>query len=292
MINFPTEIWNRRTLIKRDNPVVVVDNINSIPEFDFPIVTSSIWSIVCLKGTISITVDLKEHTLTANTLMVMVPGHTISHYGVSDDFEGFAINTTISSLETSLPLLSRILICYKVFLEDPIICISETDLQNQILFRDLLRNKLAERQTTYNKLIVSNLCEAITVETLSLYIKKMQISTPASIKRTRAEDLFYRFIVLVEEKFKYQRVLSDYAKDLCISTKHLSTLVKELSGRTAGSWIDSYVILEAKRLLISTDMSIQEVSEQLHFANQSFFGKFFKHNTGKSPSQYRKDKAI
>ena len=120
----------------------------------------------------------------------------------------------------------------------------------------------------------------------------MQISTPASIKRTRAEDLFYRFIVLVEEKFKYQRVLSDYAKDLCISTKHLSTLVKELSGRTAGSWIDSYVILEAKRLLISTDMSIQEVSEQLHFANQSFFGKFFKHNTGKSPSQYRKDKAI
>ncbi len=292
MINFPSEIWNKRTLPKRDNPVVVVDNVNSVPEFDFPLVTSSIWSIVCLKGNITITVDLKEHILTPSSLMVMVPGHTISAYSASDDFEGFAINTTLTSLETSLPLLSRILICYKVFRDNPIIVINESDLRNQILFRDLLRNKLAERQTTYNKLIVNNLCEAITVETLSLYLRKLQNASPATIKRSRAEDLFYRFIVLVEEKFKYQRVLSDYAKDLCISTKHLSTLVKELSGRTAGAWIDSYVVLEAKRLLLCTDLSVQEISGQLNFANQSFFGKFFKHNTGKSPSQFRKEKAL
>lgn len=273
----------------RNNPIVVVDNLNSLPDYEFPITTSSIWSIVCLKGSVSITVDLREMVLKPSTLMVMVPGHSISAYKESDDFEGFAINTTINSLETSLPLLSRILICYKVFSENPIIEITDKDLQNQILFRDILRNKLSERQSTYNRLIVTNLCEAITIETLSLYIRKLQLSTPASIKRSRAEDIFYRFIVLVEEKFRHQRTLSDYARDLCISTKHLSALVKEISGRTAGSWIDSYVVLEAKRLLVNTDMSIQEISETLNFANQSFFGKFFKHNTGKSPSQFRKD---
>lgn len=277
---------------KRDNPIVVLDNVNSIPQFDFPIVTSSIWSIVCLKGEICLSVDLKEHLITPSSLMVMVPGHTINSYKFSDDFEGFAINTTISSLESSLPLLSRILICYKVFNDDPILKISQTDLQNQILFRDLLRNKLAERQTTYNKLIVGNLCEAITVETLSLYLRRLQPNAPASIKRTRAEELFYKFIVLIEEKYRHQRALSDYAHDLCISTKHLSTLVKELSGRTASSWIDSYVILEAKQMLANTDLSIQEISEHLNFANQSFFGKFFKHNTGKSPTQFRKKKTV
>ncbi|MDE7153627.1 MAG: AraC family transcriptional regulator [Muribaculaceae bacterium] len=292
MLNFTTEIWNKRNLPKRDNPIVVLDNVNSVPQFNFPLVTSSIWSIVCLKGEIRLTVDLKEHQLTPSSLMVMVPGHTISSYSCSADFEGFAINTTINSLESSLPLLSRILICYKVFNEDPILKISQTDLQNQILFRDLLRNKLAERKTTYNKLILGNLCEAITVETLSLYLRRLQPNAPASIKRTRAEELFYKFIVLIEDKFRYQRALSDYARDLCISTKHLSTLVKELSGRTASSWIDSYVILEAKQMLANTDLSIQEISEHLNFANQSFFGKFFKHNTGKSPTQFRKEKTL
>lgn len=292
MINLASEMWNRQTLPKRDNSIVVVDNVNAIPDYEFPLVTSSIWSIVCLKGSISITVDLKELVLTPSTLMVMIPGHTISSYKASDNFEGFAINATIGSLESSLPLLSRMLICYKVFRDDPILSVSTPDIQNQILFRDLLRNKLAERRTHYNKMIINNLCEAITIETLSLYIRQLQVATPASIKRSRSEDLFYKFIVLVEEKFRYQRVLSDYAKDLCISTKHLSTLVKELSGRTAGAWIDSYVILEAKRLLVNTDMSVQEISEQLNFANQSFFGKFFKHNTGKSPTQYRKEIAL
>lgn len=292
MINLHPEIWKRGTLPKRDNTVVVVDNVNAVPDFEFPIVTSSIWSIVCLKGSIEITVDLNPLELISSTLMVMAPGHTISSYSASDDFEGFAINTTVKTLESSLPLMSRILVCFKAFQQNPIININETDLQNQVLFRDLLRNKLSERPSTYNKLIINNLCDAITVETLSLYIKRLQISSPASIKRSRAEDLFYRFIVLIEEKFKYQRMLGDYARDLCISTKHLSTLVKELSGRTAGDWIDSYVVLEAKRLLLTTELSVQEISEQLNFANQSFFGKFFKHITGKSPSQFRKEQSI
>ena len=52
-------------------------------------------------------------------------------------------------------------------------------------------------------------------------------------------------------------------------------------------WIDSYVILEAKTLLKYSDMSVQEIAYALNFPNQSFFGSYFKRNTGMSPSQYR-----
>ena len=52
--------------------------------------------------------------------------------------------------------------------------------------------------------------------------------------------------------------------------------MKEISGKTAGEWIDSLVVLEAKALLKSSELSIQEIADELHFANQSFFGKYFK----------------
>jgi hypothetical protein len=54
----------------------------------------------------------------------------------------------------------------------------------------------------------------------------------------------------------------------------------------AGQWIDAYVILEAKTLLKSGKLTIQQISEQLNFSNQSFFGKFFKRCAGMSPKDY------
>jgi AraC family transcriptional activator of pobA len=65
-------------------------------------------------------------------------------------------------------------------------------------------------------------------------------------------------------------------------------LVKNVSNRTAGEWIDNYVVLEAKALLSSSTLSIQEISDRLNFANQSFFGKYFKQHVGISPTEYRK----
>ncbi|MEG0949038.1 MAG: helix-turn-helix domain-containing protein, partial [Bacteroidales bacterium] len=67
----------------------------------------------------------------------------------------------------------------------------------------------------------------------------------------------------------------------------LSSAVKEASGKLAGQWIDECVILEAKTLLKSSGRSIQQIAEDLNFANQSFFGKYFKQHTGMSPSQYK-----
>ena len=73
-----------------------------------------------------------------------------------------------------------------------------------------------------------------------------------------------------------------------MTPKYLSLLVKNVSNRTAGEWIDNYVVLEAKALLSSSTLSIQEISDRLNFTNQSFFGKYFKQHVGISPTEYRK----
>ena len=77
------------------------------------------------------------------------------------------------------------------------------------------------------------------------------------------------------------------ARQLCITPKYLTTLIKRISGKSASEWIDSFVILEAKTLLKYSDMSVQEIAYALNFPNQSFFGSYFKRNTGMSPSHYK-----
>ena len=103
----------------------------------------------------------------------------------------------------------------------------------------------------------------------------------------RAEEYFKQFTHLLGERFREERSVGFYARQLCITPKYLTTLIKRISGQSVSEWIDNYVILEAKTLLKYSTMSIQEIAYYLNFPNQSFFGSYFKRNTGMSPSQYK-----
>ena len=92
---------------------------------------------------------------------------------------------------------------------------------------------------------------------------------------------------LLPKHVRKERSVAWYADRLCVTPKHLTVAVREASGRTAGQWIDEFVVLEAKVLLRSTDLTVQEISVRLNFANQSFFGKYFRRVAGMSPRQYR-----
>ena len=107
-------------------------------------------------------------------------------------------------------------------------------------------------------------------------------------KISRQEDILWKFLTLLKQYHKEERTVNFYADKMCISPKHLSSVIKQMSHKTAHEIIADFVTMTAKRLLKTTTMSIQEISDELNFANQSFFGKFFKQNTGQSPSAYRR----
>lgn len=94
------------------------------------------------------------------------------------------------------------------------------------------------------------------------------------------ELIFETFIKLVQENYKRERLLGFYADKLCITPKHLSKVIKETSGKSANNWIDDYTMLEAKALLKSTNLTVQQICDELNFDCQSFFGKYFKRHTG------------
>jgi len=104
----------------------------------------------------------------------------------------------------------------------------------------------------------------------------------------RRHDYVRDFIKLVHLNYVKERSVSFYADKLFISPKYLSLLVKEATGRSAAKWIDEFVLMEAKNMLRFSGKNIQQVAYALNFPTQSSFGKYFKHLTGMSPTEYQK----
>jgi len=110
---------------------------------------------------------------------------------------------------------------------------------------------------------------------------------PESNTQSKQEVLVENFINHVHKNYNQQRGVEFYTDKLALTPKYLSKVIKDNTGMTAPEWIDNYVTLEAKALLKSTNMTIQQIGDELNFPSQSFFGKYFKRQVGVSPKEYR-----
>ena len=86
----------------------------------------------------------------------------------------------------------------------------------------------------------------------------------------------------------HNRKVEYYAGKIGISAKHLAHIIKKTTGKYPSEWMDNYALLESKKLLRSTDESIQAISYDLNFATPSHFSRFFKEKTGMTPKEFRK----
>ncbi len=104
----------------------------------------------------------------------------------------------------------------------------------------------------------------------------------------RNRIIFEKFIALVNEQCREHRQLAYYADRLCLTERYLCVVVSQTSGTTAKEWIDRAVATAAKVMLRHTDKSINQIAYELHFANDSFFCKYFRRIVGMAPGEYRK----
>ncbi len=216
------------------------------------------------------------------SVMVLRPGHHIGSCRVSTDFDGFFITVTQEKLNTILPSLQYVIPYSLKYNSNSVIEMTVEEQENLTMIYNMIRRKIREDRPFTSKALAS-LFEVLFYDALGIYASRSE----QGVRKTRREELLSEFIDILEKNFKTERAVSFYADKLFVTPKHLSAVLKEVSGRTAGEWIDNRVILEAKLMLRTTGMNVQEISSALNFSNQSFFGKYFKHLTGTSPRDYR-----
>ena len=261
----------------------VFHSLDELPDLRFPMRIEGACLVVCQKGSARAGVDVTIRNVGANDIIVLKPGHTLTSISTSDDFQGFLITATRRRLTELFPNI-RFLPLFSVrFNENPVVSLTDEELRSLSMIHDLLRDHLASPSQAFHSLTLVSLCEVLFFKTLSIYASRTDLDST----NTRREELLNSFLKLLEDNFRQQRAVTFYADKLFVTPKHLSAVLKDVNGNTTRQWIDQRVIQEAKLLLRTTGLEIQEISSLLNFANQSFFGKYFKHLTGYSPRHYR-----
>lgn len=242
----------------------------------------------CQGGWAHITVNLKDYEIVKNTQVILLPGSIIRINGRSDDFTasffGFPKEMFREACLRFEPTFFRFI------KQEPCYTLPE---ENTGVIKGLLHATTAlykDRENRFRNQIAKNHLQSFM---LDIYDKYSRNFDPKQIEGSnRQEEIFKNFVTLVHENCISQREVTFYAVKLCISTKYLTGICRNVTGDSAKKIIDDFAMLEIKVLLQSTDLTIQEIADRLGFPDQSYLGRYFKRHEGMSPKEYQSKYAL
>lgn len=159
----------------------------------------------------------------------------------------------------------------------------DVDLLEQCLMR--LKQILLQPTHTFRRELIQLYFKEYTLELGNIFFKQYKNIDNTS---EREKLITLHFLELVKKHHKTEHQVVFYANALNISPKHLTRTVKKTFKQTSHAVIDSWLIQTAILLLKDQNLSIQQIAEELHFADQAAFSKFFKKHQQLSPNAYRK----
>lgn len=258
---------------------------NTLNRTQAPIRVLGLTIALCLEGNGEVGIGVKKYQFSKNCLMLLNPNQYVQSLSSSEHMKIVALGCNLELIESIMPKISGLL---QLLIHKPIDSVTQLSEENSadiLEYMLFIGEKLKASDSPLKRTKISNLLQALLCEIIEKhFVSKDGVERP----HTRKEEILSKFILEVLQNFRRERSVAFYADKLCVTPKHLSAVAKEITSHTASELIDHYVIMEAKIMLTETSMTIQEISNKLNFANQSFFGKYFKHLTGYSPSEFRK----
>ena len=266
---------------------IAANSASEMEIFRFPSRLNALIIGVGTEGETSLTSNLQEFRLKKDSLFIFSPKHILQVQS-NNRFKAHLIVIAPDFLKRINIDTKRMMPLYLQFGSLPCMELTHAESQSLRSFISMVEQELKGSETDFSSEIIGGLIAATIYKVgdiLTHYLTEHpEVDSPI---HNRAEEYFRQFTELLGEHYKHERSVGFYARQLCITPKYLTTLIKRISGQSVSEWIDNYVILEAKTLLKYSTMSIQEIAYYLNFPNQSFFGSYFKRNTGMSPSQYK-----
>ena len=239
-------------------------------------------AIIYEQGSADLKINMRDYHIEAPAVLLVLNDQIYQSAGHSEDLRSKVILMSRSFSDSLFANSGEILPLKSSIMKNPVMKIeNEENVFGQ--FFQLLQNIAASPRQEFK-------IESARHLTLSMFYGYSHMKHEVNeVKSTnsRQEEIFTKFTELLERHHKKEREIAFYADKMCMTSKHLSQVIKDYTGKTALGLIEEYVISEAKSMLLSTTMSIQQISDELNFPSQSVFGKYFKRVAGISPSEYR-----
>ena len=239
--------------------------------------------LICRKGMAMLNVNYKDWELYEGAVITLFPNDVVE-LKVDGNFEAEILKYNPSLLrEASLQLEQTV---YSSLRKDR--CRQDTLVVTNIIngMFGLLKVYFDQSECTCISQLVLCQLKAFFIG-FHEYLQRNPQYRPNEVKSYRVRELFNHFMMLLEKDYKISRDVNYYAAQMNISSKYLTNIVSQVTGHTPKTIIDQYVILQLKMHLKRTTQSIKEMAWEFHFADVSFFCRYFKKHTGLTPQQIR-----
>lgn len=279
-----------------NNEFILIDNFNETSEqsdtdFEFvnhPVKLSFTVALLCLAGQMRAQVNLQDFELRTNDVLVVQNGTIGEYRGMSDDARIAVIAFTPEYFQTALQIEATMSLQRRLY-ASPLWHLPFEAMEELMVIYRLMKAKIAETDNPFRKGALLGYTQVLIYNCYKYLLAADSGNEKTEVKSGRQQELYTQFMDEVRKSYIKERSISYYADVLCVTPKYLSQVVRRVSGRFAGDWITDFVILEAKALLKSRKYTVQQIADMLNFANQSFFGKYFREKVGCSPKAYQEN---
>ncbi len=238
---------------------------------------------LCCGGCRDVTINGRRHEMVPGSILLLPPNQLMEIGHTSEDFSRKSIMVSLDMiLEFPSPVDIDIINAAR---RSPVIRVPESKMKLLLEYYRFIEERYEDVGNVYREEISKSLFYAMMLEISGIY---RAVSGEASgAPKLKQERLCDEFFLLLSANYKRHRTVTFYAGCMNLTPKYLSSAVKRISGRSVPEWINEAVIIEIKRLLKTTDMTVLQISEYLNFSSPSAFVQFFRANVGVTPRSYR-----
>ena len=289
IVNIPEIIDAKQSASYRGDIAVTRITPTAAPFGYTPIYVNAIFYMLCTSGHATLGIDGTSYRFAEGMLAFLSPLHLTELGSCSDDFKCTLLLVRRNFIDgmTNFDIRQRIVRGVSMQ-SNPIVTLERAE--KAVIARcytDISR-QIADKKHSYQIEMIHNALSRYYLE-LDNILNRKDLDRQEGENSTvvRQMSLVRKFISLLVTHYKEEHTVPFYASRLSITPQYLTTMVRERTGRTVSDFIYEFLYSEARNLLSRSDMTVEAIAAELHFADSASFSKFFKRRAGISPLAFR-----
>ena len=240
--------------------------------------------LLCKSGRMDFTLNGKPQAVQAEDLLIWQMTTEFDDITYSDDFDAEYLMVSSPFLLQYNPEQVWATKGYMYIKANPVFHLENDEWD--VIETDFIqfRQRIGATKQLFTDEIVGSLVRILLYDMWNIYSRE--------IEKSKIDDItsrhFMRFLMSVQENCREHREVAWYGRHLNLAPKYLSEISKDITGRPASDWIESYTAQELVKLLNDSSLTLTQIVDEMHFSSQAMLTRYLKRTLGKTPSEYRK----